>query len=47
MTTLQIEIRAYPSESKVSLDELDSEGAASLMDECKQMLSDLEDVMRR
>ena len=46
MTTYSIEIREYPSEKKLEIADLSPLGASSLIDEAKQLVSDLEDRWR-
>ena len=46
MTYIQIELREYPLGERITIEELTSEGAKSLMNDCKRLLSDLKDIAR-
>lgn len=46
MTRFIIEIIEYPSEEKISVEELTSDGAASLINDCESLLNELKDVAR-
>lgn len=44
MSQIIVELREYPLEEKISIEELTPEGARMLINDCERLLSDLKDV---